>query len=153
MNKKIFYISPLYFDLINLIFINIVFFAFYEDATAGFLILRVAIGTPIILSSLYFESSSHKVFKNLHNNPEKIRKLVTGGIYSKIRHPIYLGRILLNLGFLIMFPIVPMIMIAIVFIIIWCFIAVYEEKILIEKFGKRYRKYKKRVPMFIPKTK
>ena len=117
------------------------------------MVLRVAIGTPIILSSLYFESSAHKAFKNLHNSPEKIKKLITGGIYSKIRHPIYLGRILLNLGFLIMFPIAPMILVATIFIIIWFFIAVYEEKILIEKFGKRYKKYKERVPMFIPKTK
>jgi protein-S-isoprenylcysteine O-methyltransferase Ste14 len=145
------YIKPLYFDIINLAFVNLVFFLFYREAIAGLLILRAAIGTPIILLSFYFESISHKVFQNAHRRPEEIRKLVTSGIYSKVRHPIYLGRMLLNIGFLIMFPIIPMLFVAIVFVIVWYLMALSEEMFLMKKFSKSYKKYKEKVPMFIPK--
>ena len=151
MGKKFFYIPPLYFDLINIIFINIVFFVFYKEIISNWFLLRAAIGTVIVLSSFYFESISHRVLEKAHSEPEEIKKLVTGGIYSKIRHPIYLGRILLNVGFLIIIPIIPMLVISIAFIIIWYLMALYEERLLIEKFGKKYKNYKKKVPMFIPK--
>lgn len=152
MDKKYFYIPPLYFDLINIIFINIVFFGFYREATSGLLILRALIGTPIVLLSFYFETISHKVFGNVHSNPEEIRKLVTSGVYSRIRHPVYLGRIFLNIGFLILFPILPMLLVSMVFITVWYMIALYEESILLKKFGRKYRNYKEKVPMFIPKN-
>jgi len=151
MDKKFFYIDPLYFDLINLIFINIVFFAFYREAIAGFILLRAAIGTPIVLLSFYFETKAHRALRKAHSHPKEIKKLITTGIYSKIRHPIYLGRMFINLGFLIIFPILPMAFVSIFFIVIWYLMAFYEERILIKKFGKNYKKYKKKVPMFIPK--
>ncbi len=151
MNRKFFYIDPLYFDLINLIFINIVFFVFYKEAIAGWFLLRAAIGTPIVLLSFYFETKAHRVLRKAHSQPEEIKNLIKTGIYSKIRHPIYLGRILLNIGFLIIFPILPMLIVAMVFVLIWYSMAFYEEIILIKKFGKKYKKYKKKVPMFIPK--
>ncbi len=151
MNRKFFYIDPLYFDLINLIFINIVFFVFYKEAIAGWFLLRAAIGTPIVLLSFYFETKSHRALKQAHAHPENIKKLVTTGVYAKIRHPIYLGRIFLNIGFLIIFPILSMLIVAIVFVIFWYLLALYEEMILTYKFGNRYKKYKKKVPMFIPK--
>jgi protein-S-isoprenylcysteine O-methyltransferase Ste14 len=115
------------------------------------LILRISIGTPIVLLSFYFESISHRVFQNAHHKPEEIRKLVTSGIYSKVRHPIYLGRMLLNIGFLIMFPIVPMLAVSLIFVIVWFLMALSEEMFLMKKFGRSYKKYKERVPMFIPK--
>lgn len=151
MKKRFFYVSPLYFDIINIICVNIIFFIFYKEVTSGFFLLRASIGTPIVLTSFYFESKAHKVFQKPHSEPEEVKKLITGGIYSRIRHPIYLGRMLLNLGFLIMFPVIPMLFIAIIFVVVWFLMSWYEEKILIKKFGKKYKKYKKKVPMFIPK--
>lgn len=151
MSRKFFYIDQLYPDLINLLFINIAFFAFYKEAISGSLLLRAAIGTPIVLLSFYFETRSSRILRQAHSHPEDIKKLVTAGIYSKVRHPIYLGRIFLNIGFLIIFPILPMLIVAIVFVIFWYLMALYEEMILTYRFGKKYKKYKKKVPMFIPK--
>lgn len=145
------YIKPLYFDIINLAFVNLVFFLFYREATAGLLILRAAIGTPIVLLSFYFESKSCSVLGKPQSHPQEIRKLVTSGVYSKMRHPVYLGRMLMNLGFLIIFPIVPMLIVAIVFVIVWYLMALHEEMLLMKKFGRSYKKYREKVPMFIPK--
>jgi len=151
MKRSAFYIPPLYFDLINIIFINIVFFVFYRQVIINWFMLRAAIGTPIVLLSFYFETRSSRILRQAHSHPEDIKKLVTAGIYSKVRHPIYLGRIFLNIGFLIIFPILPMLIVAIVFVIFWYLMALYEEMILTYRFGKKYKKYKKKVPMFIPK--
>jgi protein-S-isoprenylcysteine O-methyltransferase Ste14 len=151
--KKHLYISPLYFDLINIVSVNFVFFIFFKEVTSGPLLLRALIGTPIVLSSFYFEVITHRVLAKAHSHPNEIRKLVTEGVYAKLRHPIYFGRILLNIGFLIIFPIIPMLIIAIGFIFTWYLMANYEERILIKKFGKKYLSYKKKVPMFIPKAK
>ena len=151
MKEKTFYMSPVYFDLINLVFINLVFFAFYREAVSGPLLLRAAIGTPIALLSFYFESKACRVLEECRSHPERVKKLITHGVYSNIRHPIYLGRILLNLGFLIILPIIPMLVVAVVFIMLWYIVALYEEKLLVKRFGKRYHKYKEKVPMFIPK--
>jgi len=145
------YIKPLYFDIINLAFVNLVFFLFYREATAGLLILRAAIGTPIVLLSFYFESKSCSVLGKPQSHPQEIRKLVTSGVYSKMRHPVYLGRMLMNLGFLIIFPIVPMLIVAIVFVIVWYLVALHEEMFLMKRFGRNYKKYREKVPMFIPK--
>lgn len=146
-----FYIKPLYFDIINLAFVNLVFFLFYREAIAGSLILRAAIGTPIVLLSFYFESRACSVLGNPQCHPQEIRRLVTSGIYSKMRHPVYLGRMFMNLGFLIIFPIIPMLVVAIMFVIVWYLMALFEEIQLAKRFGKNYKKYKKNVPMFIPK--
>ena len=146
-----FFIKPLYFDLINLAFINLIFFLFYTEATGGLLILRASIGTPIVLLSFYFESQSCSVLDNPQCHPKEVKKLVTSGIYSKMRHPVYLGRMLMNLGFLIIFPILPMLAIAIVFVIVWYIMALYEEMYLSKKFSRNYKRYKEKVPMFIPK--
>ncbi len=151
MRKKFFYINPVYFDLINLIFINVIFFAFYKQAISGLILLRATVGTPIVLLSFYFESVAHKALRKAHSQPDEIKKLVTNGIYSKLRHPIYLGRIFVNLGFFIIFPILPMLIVTISFVILWYLMAFYEETILIKMFPKKYKKYKKKVPMFIPK--
>lgn len=145
------YIKPLYFDIINLAFVNLVFFLFYKEATAGLLILRAAIGTPIVLLSFYFESKSCSILGKPQSYPQEIRKLITSGIYSKMRHPVYLGRMLMNLGFLIMFPIVPMLIVTVVFVIVWYLMALHEEMLLMKRFGRNYKKYREKVPMFIPK--
>jgi protein-S-isoprenylcysteine O-methyltransferase Ste14 len=71
-------------------------------------------------------------------------KLVTKGIYSKIRHPMYFGLILLHIGF----PFIAKSFIACLSTILWAgIIAVwthFEEKNLERRFGQRYIDYKKR---------
>jgi protein-S-isoprenylcysteine O-methyltransferase Ste14 len=70
-------------------------------------------------------------------------ELVTGGIYSRIRHPMYIGLILLHVGY----PIIYRSFAACLSAIVWAtFIAVwtgFEEKQLERRFGARYSEYKK----------
>ena len=44
-------------------------------------------GFILIISGLWLHGLSYKVHKQAHQKTEKIEKLVTTGIYNKIRHP------------------------------------------------------------------
>ena len=75
---------------------------------------------------------------------EEIDHLVTHGIYSKIRNPMYLGIILIHIGF----PIAAKSLLTLISAIIWIpLILIWkymEEQDLERKFGKEYSEYKKR---------
>jgi protein-S-isoprenylcysteine O-methyltransferase Ste14 len=71
-------------------------------------------------------------------------KLVTTGIYKKIRHPVYLFGLTFLLGVIFITQVFPL-------LIIWAAIILMqikrirkEEKVLAEKFGNEYLEYKKR---------
>ena len=81
---------------------------------------------------------------------KKDQQLVTSGIYSYIRHPIYLGVVLTFLG-------VELIVgsyLVLLFMIIVPWVAYIqskkEEKILIEHFGQQYKEYQKKTFLFLP---
>ena len=76
--------------------------------------------------------------------------LVTGGPFSFTRNPIYLGNTLLMIGIGLVSGIVWFLLLAIVAAFVTQKVAIErEEKVLAEKFGKRYRDYAKRVRRWI----
>jgi protein-S-isoprenylcysteine O-methyltransferase Ste14 len=74
----------------------------------------------------------------------KAKKLVTTGIYSRLRHPIYAGQILVCAGWIISFNSWLVFGISAVVIAIAISRAIIEEKVLTKEFGKEYLAYKKR---------
>jgi protein-S-isoprenylcysteine O-methyltransferase Ste14 len=97
--------------------------------------------------SIYLISNSHKaVLKQVQDPP----KLVGSGVYSWIRHPMYLGTLLFCLSFLfINFSLVSFAL-WIIFFIFYDRIATYEERNLIEILGDGYITYQKRVSKWVP---
>jgi protein-S-isoprenylcysteine O-methyltransferase Ste14 len=87
-----------------------------------------------------------QIFKEERDPPH----VVTGGVYALVRHPIYLGAILLYLGFILFSFSLISAALWIAIIIFYRFISRYEEKLLINLFGDEYRDYMKRVPMLFP---
>ncbi|MGB9959190.1 MAG: methyltransferase family protein [Candidatus Bathyarchaeales archaeon] len=77
--------------------------------------------------------------------------LVTTGIYSHVRHPQYLGFLLLTFGIAFLWPTFSTIILWPILALLYYKLAKEEEKILEEKFGKEYKEYKNNVPMFIPR--
>ena len=78
------------------------------------------------------------------------QRLITDGVYSHIRHPLYLGEISRNLGFALFFSSfygLAVMIIANLFLVMRIQI---EEKMLIEKFGKTYEEYIKKTYKLIP---
>lgn len=111
------------------------------------------VGVVLFLIGLIIHEYSHKIHKQAHQESEKIEKLVTEGIYSKIRHPLYLGLILMYFGFAFSWGIVWILIPAIIFVILTILTAIREEEVMKEKFRKEYEEYMRRVPWrFIPKV-
>ncbi len=71
-------------------------------------------------------------------------------VFAMIRHPMYFGSILAYLGFVILsFSMIALIVFVIV-VIFYFYLCHYEEQILVEKIGDKYRNYMKKIPMLIP---
>ena len=80
----------------------------------------------------------------------KEHQLVKDGLYKHIRHPLYLGEILRNLGFVVIFSSVYGILIVLLASIFLLFRIEIEEKMLIVVFGEEYKKYKRNTKKMIP---
>ncbi|MCZ7385739.1 MAG: isoprenylcysteine carboxylmethyltransferase family protein [Candidatus Methanoperedens sp.] len=80
-------------------------------------------------------------------------ELVTDGIYKYVRHPQYLGLIILTIGLLIQWPTIITLAMWPVLVLMYYRLAKREEREAIEAFGERYEEYKKQTPMFLPSVK
>jgi protein-S-isoprenylcysteine O-methyltransferase Ste14 len=76
--------------------------------------------------------------------------LVTDGLYAKMRHPQYLGLILVVVGFLIMWPTLITLIVAPFLIIRYALLAKEEDTELELKLGDDFKNYKERVPGYVP---
>jgi SAM-dependent methyltransferase len=77
-------------------------------------------------------------------------ELVTEGIYRYVRHPQYLGIIVITAGLLIQWPTIITVAMWPVLVVMYYRLAKKEEKEAIGVFGERYEEYKRHTPMFLP---
>lgn len=80
----------------------------------------------------------------------KNNTLAMTGPYNYIRHPQYLGFILMIIGFLLQWPTLITLLMAPFLIVRYIRLARQEEKWAIKKFGERYENYRKVTPGFYP---
>lgn len=83
--------------------------------------------------------------------PGKAQRLVTTGIYSKIRHPINVSFFVLTLGMALVAGDACAFFLFVLNSIGLFQRSMQEESELVDRFGKEYRDYARRVPAFIPK--
>lgn len=76
--------------------------------------------------------------------------LVTDGLYSRLRHPQYSGLMLIVIAFLIMWPTLLTILLAPFLIGRYVLLGREEDRELENRFGERFRRYRERIPAFIP---
>jgi protein-S-isoprenylcysteine O-methyltransferase Ste14 len=81
---------------------------------------------------------------------KKDHQLITGGVYKYMRHPIYTGVILMDLGAILVFPSSATISSAFILAIILGIKISEEEKLMTKHFPREYPEYKKRVKALIP---
>jgi protein-S-isoprenylcysteine O-methyltransferase Ste14 len=92
-----------------------------------------------IMFHIYCEKSHHEA----HKNTDSINKLITSGIYSKLRHPIYLSNIIIYIGIALAFSSSISLALGFILSLTWFITSLIEVKILMEKFGQKYTEYKK----------
>jgi protein-S-isoprenylcysteine O-methyltransferase Ste14 len=108
----------------------------------GFIIRAVAIGT------------TPKGTSGRNTEEQVAESLNTGGIYSMVRHPLYLGNYLMWIG-IVIFTFNPWFILA-VSLAFWLYyerIMFAEERFLERKFGESYLEWTRTVPAFIPSFK
>lgn len=97
----------------------------------------------IVIGELFRTIASGTIVKN--------EKLATSGIYSIVRHPLYLGSMLIGTGFVLM---CMNIFVGLYFIVFFplCYLSaiVLEEQSLEKRFGSDFHQYRKNVPAFFP---
>ncbi len=125
------------------------FFLNYSKFLASFipLYLRLSIALAAIAGSLYLFLKSHDVVKG-HQRPEQI---LTTGAFKFIRHPLYMSVILFYTGLAVSTASLLAIALFVVIFIFYNFIAGYEEKLMVLKFGEDYEVYKQKTGKWIPK--
>ena len=81
------------------------------------------------------------------------QKLVTTGLYSRIRNPMVLGWVVMLFGVGILLNSISLVAIFAPFFTLLnvVYLKTIEEKEMEKKFGEEYLKYKQRVPMFLPR--
>lgn len=82
---------------------------------------------------------------------QRRKMLATEGIYAYLRHPQYLGFILVMFGFLVQWPTLLTLAMFPVLTVMYVRLARSEEREALATFGEEYRAYMERVPGFIPR--
>jgi len=103
-------------------------------------IMLVALGGWMALRGIKYVFGEYR--------PEPV--MLTGWLFAFMRHPIYLGAILIYLGVLLvaLSPWAGLVFLAVLALYQW--LAWHEEKMMMDIFGEAYRAYQRRVPMWLP---
>ena len=103
-----------------------------------------------ILSVKSSKAWSLKKFLGLDLDAQENESLVKSGLYSRIRHPLYAGLILIFTGYFLVAGTGTALVHLACLVIYLPFGIYYEERNLIEKFGDSYKTYQMEVPPLIP---
>ncbi len=82
---------------------------------------------------------------------QKTRTLATMGAYAYVRHPQYVGFMLIMLGFLFQWPTLVTLIMFPILAIMYVKLARREEREALAQFGDTYRRYMKSTPALVPK--
>lgn len=111
-------------------------------------IVRIPLGIGILIIAGWLAKSGLSiVFGEVRQEPSVIRE----GVFSMVRHPIYLGAILVYLGLLFFSFSIAAAFVWVVIIGFYYFLCRHEEKLLTAKFGDEYTTYMRQVPMLLPR--
>ena len=82
---------------------------------------------------------------------QRTHQLATTGPYARVRHPQYIGFVLIMSGFLLQWPTIVTLAMFPVLVFMYLRLARREERYAREEFGDAYRRYEENTPAFLPK--
>jgi protein-S-isoprenylcysteine O-methyltransferase Ste14 len=82
---------------------------------------------------------------------QRAGRLAVTGPYARLRHPQYVGFVLILFGFLLQWPTILTLAMFPVLVIMYGYLATREERDMSARFGKEYHDYAARTPRFLPK--
>lgn len=78
--------------------------------------------------------------------------LATSGPYAHVRHPQYVGFVLILTGFLVQWPTILTLIMYPVLVVMYWRLAILEEHQVMAEFGETYSRYASRTPRFLPRA-
>lgn len=82
---------------------------------------------------------------------QRAHQLATTGAYARVRHPQYIGFVLIMTGFLLQWPTLVTLVMYPILVAMYAALAKREENEMLAQFGDEYRRYMHTVPAFIPR--
>ena len=82
---------------------------------------------------------------------QRLHRLATAGPYARIRHPQYVGFVLIMLGFLVQWPTIVTLVMFPILVTMYVLLAKREERESEVQFGDQYRRYAVHTPAFFPR--
>ena len=108
--------------------------------------IHIASNVFIIIGFVMLSSA----WKVLHKAQQE-GTVATTGLYAKMRHPQYVGFVLIMFGFLLMWPTILTLAMFPILLYMYHRLGKSEEADSIKSFGQEYTNYMNRTPAFIPK--
>lgn len=82
---------------------------------------------------------------------QRERRLAVEGVYGRMRHPQYVGFVLILTGFLLQWPTLLTLLLYPVLVIAYARLARKEERECLQRFGDDYARYMRTVPRYVPR--
>jgi protein-S-isoprenylcysteine O-methyltransferase Ste14 len=114
-------------------------------------LIPIAAGTSVLI--WIFASGLARV----HELPERVQILppsilITYGPYAYTRNPLYVGEMVLWLGWAILYGSLVVLLVMVVLTVVIILVVPWEERVLARQFGETYRQYQARVPRWLGRT-
>ena len=103
-------------------------------------------GLLLVLAGFAFHVYSERAHREAHQRSSDITRIVDQGMYGKIRHPLYLSLIVIDLGIALAFGVWWTLILAGLFAVFTVLTAQREEQYLLARFPQQYGEYCRRVP-------
>ncbi|MHA1729942.1 MAG: methyltransferase family protein [Promethearchaeota archaeon] len=110
-------------------------------------VIRISLFIVTIAVSIFLIRKSHSFLFG----SKQSSTLITSGLFSHVRHPLYFGILLIYPAFIFLTMSIISIIPWIIIIFLVNKMANYEEKDLERIFGEKYLEYKKKVPKLFPR--
>ena len=110
-------------------------------------------GVVLFLAGLWIRHTAIRALKrqfSIYIAIQENHQLITTGIYSRIRHPIYLGAALNLIGFALVFPTLLGFLFVCVYFMLLSHRMAQEEKLMLKHFGSVYEEYITKSHRLIP---
>ncbi len=111
------------------------------------LVLRLAfLATALVTAFLLFKSGHEAVI-----GEQRPSRIITTGAFGYVRHPLYLGSILVYIGLTISTASLFCLALLVVIVLFYNYIAAYEEKLMEATFGQDYIAFRLNTGKWLPR--
>jgi protein-S-isoprenylcysteine O-methyltransferase Ste14 len=113
--------------------------------------VHMIVFVPLFLSGAYLGIAGVRETTLKVAETHRANEIVASGVYSKVRHPQYLGGLLAHVGISFLFSAWYSLLSTPIMVLLVFLISRKEEKELSKEFDKEYQFYAEKVPMFLPR--